>query len=259
MGRIRGVVIAATLVIVAVVTSALAGARDPSSSAPGAAAEAAAAPGRPNVVLILTDDMRADELRYLPKTRRLLVRRGVRFTNAISPHPMCCPARAELVSGQYAQNNGVRHNTGRWGGAKRAPRHRCERRPVAGGGRLPDVVPRQVPERLRAAAPAPRAGRLDLLGRPDERHLQLLPGALLQRRPGPPPVRHEDDDRAHRSHLRTLRRRAGAVLHRHQPRRPARGAHPPVAAEVGAQVRRLLPAPAAAVLRQPVVQRAADR
>ncbi len=119
MGRTRGVVIAATLVVVAVVTSALAGARVPSSSAPGDAVEAAAAPRRPNVVLILTDDMRRDELRYLPKTRRLLVNQGVTFTNAISPHPMCCPARAELVSGQYAQSNGVRNNNGRWGGAKR--------------------------------------------------------------------------------------------------------------------------------------------
>jgi len=106
----------ATLVVVTVLTTAIAGVRDPSVSVP-ASSEAPA--GRPNVVLILTDDMRADELRYLPKTRRLLVQQGVRFTNAISPHPMCCPARAELVTGQYGQNNGVRHNTGRWGGAKR--------------------------------------------------------------------------------------------------------------------------------------------
>src|SRR5215207_2420459 len=88
---------------------------DPSASTPTDRART----GRPNVVLILTDDMRADELRYLPKTRRLLVARGVRFSTAISPHPMCCPARAELVSGQYDQINGVRHNTGPWGGAKR--------------------------------------------------------------------------------------------------------------------------------------------
>lgn len=103
------------IVVVAVVVSALAGAGEPSSSTP---VEREAA-GRPNVVLILTDDMRADELRFMPKTRRLLVREGVRFTNALSPHPMCCPARAELVTGQYGQNNGVRHNKGRWGGAKR--------------------------------------------------------------------------------------------------------------------------------------------
>ncbi len=103
------------LVLVAMVTSALAVADDPTASEPPDRAR----PGRPNVVVILTDDMRADELRYLPKTQRLLVDQGVRFSNAISPHPMCCPARAELVTGQYGQNNGVQHNTGRWGGAKR--------------------------------------------------------------------------------------------------------------------------------------------
>lgn len=70
---------------------------------------------RPNVIVILTDDMRADDLNYMPRTQRLMVERGINFTNASSPHPLCCPARAELLTGQYAQNNGVRHNTGDWG------------------------------------------------------------------------------------------------------------------------------------------------
>ena len=111
----RGLVVATTLVLVAVATGTLVGASDPSASSP---AEEQAPGAAPNIVLILTDDMRADELRFMPKTRRLLVRQGVRFSHAISPHPMCCPARAELVTGQYGQNNGVRHNTGRWGGTK---------------------------------------------------------------------------------------------------------------------------------------------
>ncbi len=38
------------------------------------------------------------------------------FTDAISPHPLCCPARAQLATGQYAQNNGVQHNRGVHGG-----------------------------------------------------------------------------------------------------------------------------------------------
>jgi arylsulfatase A-like enzyme len=65
---------------------------------------------RPNIVLISADDMRADELRYLPRTRRLLGRAGLSLTQALTPHPLCCPARAELLTGQYAQNNGVRTN-----------------------------------------------------------------------------------------------------------------------------------------------------
>ena len=74
------------------------------------------APDAPNVVVFLTDDMRKDDLGYLPHVRDLLMKRGMTFTEAQSPHPLCCPARAELLSGQYAQNNGVHHNSGEYGG-----------------------------------------------------------------------------------------------------------------------------------------------
>lgn len=71
---------------------------------------------RPNIVLITTDDQRLDEMAWMPRTRRLIGGAGATFTNAISPHPLCCPARAEILTGQYAHNNGVRHNKGHWGG-----------------------------------------------------------------------------------------------------------------------------------------------
>ena len=71
---------------------------------------------RPNIVFITTDDQRADEMRWMPHTRRLLGGHGVTFTNALSPHPLCCPARAEWVTGQYGHNNGVHHNKGAYGG-----------------------------------------------------------------------------------------------------------------------------------------------
>lgn len=71
---------------------------------------------RPNVVLITTDDMRADDLAWMPFTRSLLGGHGVTFTEALSPHPLCCPARAELMTGQYGHNSGVTHNDGPSGG-----------------------------------------------------------------------------------------------------------------------------------------------
>ncbi|WP_299928263.1 sulfatase [uncultured Nocardioides sp.] len=71
---------------------------------------------RPNLVFVLTDDMRDDDLDHMPITRRLLADQGMEFTDAISPHPLCCPARAQLATGQYAQNNGVQHNRGVNGG-----------------------------------------------------------------------------------------------------------------------------------------------
>ena len=73
-------------------------------------------PDRPNLVFVLTDDMRDDDLDHMPITRRLLADQGMEFTDAISPHPLCCPARAQLATGQYAQNNGVQHNRGVHGG-----------------------------------------------------------------------------------------------------------------------------------------------
>lgn len=75
-------------------------------------------PRQPNILLITTDDQDTFELDSMPRTRRLLAGEGMTFTQALSPHPLCCPARAGILTGQYAQNNGVRHNHGRYGGFK---------------------------------------------------------------------------------------------------------------------------------------------
>jgi len=89
-----------------------------------AKASPAAKGSRPNIVLITTDDQADHELREMPRTMRLLARKGVEFTRAISPHPLCCPARAEILTGTYAHNNGVKHNTGRYGGYDRFATYR---------------------------------------------------------------------------------------------------------------------------------------
>jgi N-acetylglucosamine-6-sulfatase len=62
---------------------------------------------RPNVVVVMADDMREDELRFMPQTRRLLEDEGLRFTNAFAPHPLCCPARASFLTGRYTHRHGV--------------------------------------------------------------------------------------------------------------------------------------------------------
>jgi arylsulfatase A-like enzyme len=59
---------------------------------------------RPNVVVVLTDDMRADELRFLPAVRKLRGS-GVTFTRAVSADSLCCPARATLLTGKLAHNH----------------------------------------------------------------------------------------------------------------------------------------------------------
>ena len=81
-----------------------------------APAAPAAAAGRPNIILITADDMNASDMAWMPRTRELLGDRGVEITDFISNHPMCCPARAEILTGQMAHNNGVHANSGRYGG-----------------------------------------------------------------------------------------------------------------------------------------------
>lgn len=71
---------------------------------------------RPNMILVSADDMRAEEIRFMPRTLKLLGEQGITFKEALTPHPLCCPARAEILTGQFAQNNGVRTNWGPQGG-----------------------------------------------------------------------------------------------------------------------------------------------
>ncbi|CAB4948336.1 unannotated protein [freshwater metagenome] len=70
-------------------------------------ADPALSDDRPNIVLVMADDMRADDLRFAPSIRRLVARRGVRFENSFSSYPLCCPARASLYTGVYPHNHGV--------------------------------------------------------------------------------------------------------------------------------------------------------
>lgn len=70
---------------------------------------------RPNIVVIMTDDMREDELQWMPNVRRLLEEEGVRFVNSFSPYPLCCPARASFLTGQYTHNHGVWTNRAEYG------------------------------------------------------------------------------------------------------------------------------------------------
>lgn len=62
---------------------------------------------RPNVVLVMADDMRYDDLVFMPRLRRLVQRTGVTFENSFSPYPLCCPARASLLTGLAAHNHEV--------------------------------------------------------------------------------------------------------------------------------------------------------
>ena len=71
---------------------------------------------KPNVVIILADQWNAQSLGYAGnkdvKTPNLdkLARRSVVFTTAVSVTPVCSPARASLLTGQYPLTHGVFYN-----------------------------------------------------------------------------------------------------------------------------------------------------
>ncbi|HVK29204.1 MAG TPA: sulfatase-like hydrolase/transferase [Nocardioides sp.] len=74
---------------------------------PGAPAARPPAPRRPNVVVVMADDMRVDDLAFAPHLRELVARHGLSFENSFSPYPLCCPARASFLTGRYAHNHEV--------------------------------------------------------------------------------------------------------------------------------------------------------
>ena len=77
---------------------------------------AADAVPRPNIIFILIDDLRWDEVDYpfvkAPNIQRL-AREGVRFQNAFVTSPLCSPSRASFLTGQYAHTHGIKDNVDR--------------------------------------------------------------------------------------------------------------------------------------------------
>jgi arylsulfatase A-like enzyme len=79
------------------------------ASAPGAAR-------RPNILFIVPDQLRAQALGCAGnpdvKTPNLdrLAREGLVFNRAFANSPVCCPARAVLLTGKYAHRNGMTAN-----------------------------------------------------------------------------------------------------------------------------------------------------
>jgi len=78
-----------------------------------------AATKKPNIIVVLVDDMRWDEFgeaghSYIetPNIDRL-AREGSSFINAFATTPLCSPSRACFLTGQYAHTNGIVDNTAR--------------------------------------------------------------------------------------------------------------------------------------------------
>ena len=74
---------------------------------------------RPNILFVLLDDVRFDDLGFTghpfvqtPNFDRI-AREGIEFTNAFAATPLCSPNRASILTGQYANRHGILDNVDR--------------------------------------------------------------------------------------------------------------------------------------------------
>jgi arylsulfatase A-like enzyme len=81
----------------------------------------AAAADRPNLLFVLVDDLRFDDIACAPGAPPFLrtphvdriAREGAMFTNAFATTPLCSPSRASFLTGLYAHHHGITDNTDR--------------------------------------------------------------------------------------------------------------------------------------------------
>src|SRR5262245_43052912 len=62
---------------------------------------------RPNIVILMADDLDVLSFDRMPILRAELINKGLTFTNGFSTTPLCCPSRASILTGQYAHNHGI--------------------------------------------------------------------------------------------------------------------------------------------------------
>lgn len=106
-------------------------AASPAASAPTAVAPIAplpthpAAPGAPNIVFILTDDLAWNLVQYMPHVLQMQ-KDGVTFANYFVTDSLCCPSRTSIFTGRYPHDTGVFKNTGEDGGYSAFMNHGLE-------------------------------------------------------------------------------------------------------------------------------------
>ena len=76
---------------------------------------------KPNLLMITMDDAALKDMQFMPHLQKLVADQGVTIANGIAPSPICVPARASLLSGQYAQNHHALTISGEGGGYQSFP------------------------------------------------------------------------------------------------------------------------------------------
>ena len=75
---------------------------------------------RPNILFILVDDQRIGTIspQFTPNIWSMLVHKGVTYTHAYTPNPLCCPSRTSILTGLFSgkPGGGVWANVPPYGG-----------------------------------------------------------------------------------------------------------------------------------------------
>jgi N-acetylglucosamine-6-sulfatase len=90
-----------------------------SGTHPATLGQAAVTQGRPNVLVIETDDQTRGSIRVMDNVRALIGDKGARFKHSFVNYSLCCPSRATFLTGQYAHNHHVVDNSPPDGGFSR--------------------------------------------------------------------------------------------------------------------------------------------
>jgi N-acetylglucosamine-6-sulfatase len=69
-----------------------------------------AQPATPNIIFILTDDLNANLIEFMPNLKQQLVVQGTTLKNFFVNVSLCCPSRANILRGQYAHNTQILTN-----------------------------------------------------------------------------------------------------------------------------------------------------
>ncbi len=112
-GRLRGILLAACAVALVGAVASPTGARPLTSAGDGGKPAVAT---QPNLILILADDERWDEMVNMPTVQSDLVAHGIDFTNAFVVNPSCCPSRTTILTGKYSHGTDVYTNKPPHGG-----------------------------------------------------------------------------------------------------------------------------------------------
>lgn len=73
-------------------------------------------PGKPNIILVNTDDLSVSDYKKIRPLRRMTGEKGATFRNSYVSDALCCPSRVSTLTGQYVKNHGVKRHVGpEWG------------------------------------------------------------------------------------------------------------------------------------------------